>query len=460
MMLDKNQVLERLAAAPDEWTAVLHGAEIGDVDFRNHSFDRPAVFAGARFAGNADFSRATFKKSAAFGSCVFDQPASFRNCTFERGAYFSNASFRGVDFFMGTFCGTAHFWRARFRGKADFSQVKVRRAEWLPASHDGQANFSWARFDDSAVFTYAEFEWPVYLHRTVFKGDVYLDQCIFHGNVTLYGKRTDVLVPRFGLVDPERMRRLEQAGLFTPDTEAYREYRNERVSEFVCFTGILSREDLARRLCQAADLPEDDKVAILTEWQEGAQRMFADSHLVTFRGARFNDLERLFVKYVDLDRVVLDRDVAGTAKERKKFEARLKQDSFDIFISHASEDKAAIARPLSEKLQEMGLLVWLDENEIEIGEELLASLNNGMTQSRFGLMIISKAFIEKKWTQFEVKQLLKMSKQTGKRLFFIWHGVNEEQVSAWSPELAKRVALASDRYSLDQLGLRLAEAMR
>jgi hypothetical protein len=459
-MLDKSQVIERLSAAPDDWAAMLHGADIGDVDFRGHVFERPAIFAGAHFAGNADFSKATFKKYATFHSSVFDKPAKFSDCKFEQGAFFTMATFQSVDFFLCTFYGTAHFWRTDFRGKADFSQMKVQRADWLPANHDGQANFSWSCFHEDALFTYAEFEWPVYLHRTVFKGDVYMDQCRFSDNVMLYGKQNDVLFSRFGLVEPSLVRILENKKVFTPDTELFRDYQNERVSEFVCFNKILSREDLTQKLEQIHEVLENDRSVILNEWQRGAQKMFADNRLVTFRGAQFKDLEKLSVKYVDLDRSVFDRDVAGTLKQRKAFEERLKQDSFDLFISHASEDKAGIARPLSQRLQQMGFLVWFDENQIEVGEELLASLNKGISQSRFGLIIISQAFINKKWTQYEVKQLLKMSKNAGKKLFFIWHGVNEEQVKTWSPELGSRVAFISERFSVDDLGLELAKAMR
>ena|ERR1035441_962014 len=36
---------------------------------------------------------------------------------------------------------------------------------------------------------------------------------------------------------------------------------------------------------------------------------------------------------------------------------------WDVFISHASEDKATVARPLAELLRKAGLKVWLDENQ-------------------------------------------------------------------------------------------------
>jgi hypothetical protein len=43
---------------------------------------------------------------------------------------------------------------------------------------------------------------------------------------------------------------------------------------------------------------------------------------------------------------------------------------WDGFISHASEDKATVARPLAFRLQQLGLHVWMDETQLRIGDSL------------------------------------------------------------------------------------------
>ena len=40
--------------------------------------------------------------------------------------------------------------------------------------------------------------------------------------------------------------------------------------------------------------------------------------------------------------------------------------SFDVFISHASEDKDEIVRPLAHALMQQGLDVWYDEFELRL----------------------------------------------------------------------------------------------
>jgi hypothetical protein len=460
-MLEKDHVLDMLSKAPDGSQAIFNGALIGALDFQNHVFGRPLNFSGAIFTGHADFSGTTFHSFANFDSTVFHKPASFRSSRFERGVQFSVASLQKADFFQTRVNGVALFWRTIFHQTADFSQMKVCRVDWESRTSNGELNFSWARFDEKAVFTYAEIDWPAYFHRTLFAGDVFFDQCIFHDTLYLYGKRNDVLFPRFGLIDPETVGSLEAAGIFRPDTERHRTYKGRRLSEFVLFNNVLTEADLMQKLEQLSfELLAGEVTAIQRAWREGARSMFAENHLVTFRGTDLKKLEQFTCKYVDTDNVHLDRDVAGPPARRKAFEAKLKADSFDLFLSHASEDKEQLARPLCSKLRELGYVVWLDESQIEAGDQLVQSLDSGIHTSRCGLIVLSQAFMRKKWTRYEVDQLLEASRNSGKKLFFLWHGVSEDEVRAWSPELADRVAFITERYSLDELALRLARAMR
>lgn len=43
------------------------------------------------------------------------------------------------------------------------------------------------------------------------------------------------------------------------------------------------------------------------------------------------------------------------------------QPAYDVFISHATEDKDDLVRPLAEALRERGLDVWYDEFELKVG---------------------------------------------------------------------------------------------
>ena len=79
---------------------------------------------------------------------------------------------------------------------------------------------------------------------------------------------------------------------------------------------------------------------------------------------------------------------------------------FDVFISHATEDKMTVAGPLAHALEERDVRVWYDEFELRIGDSLRRSIDNGISQSRFGLVVLSKPFFDKDWPQYELDGLV------------------------------------------------------
>ena len=78
---------------------------------------------------------------------------------------------------------------------------------------------------------------------------------------------------------------------------------------------------------------------------------------------------------------------------------------FDVFISHASEDKKHLVRPLVDILQHYGAQVWYDEFALKPGTSLSRSIEKGLTDANFGLVVLSESFFRKSWTGFELQGL-------------------------------------------------------
>ncbi len=116
---------------------------------------------------------------------------------------------------------------------------------------------------------------------------------------------------------------------------------------------------------------------------------------------------------------------------------------WDVFISHASEDKDDFVRPLAEGLQERGLSVWFDEFELRVGDSLRESIDRGLSQSRFGIVVFSPHFFRKQWPQNELNGLVTRESAGAKVILPIWHNVDAEEVRAVSPVLVDRVAISS-----------------
>jgi hypothetical protein len=56
----------------------------------------------------------------------------------------------------------------------------------------------------------------------------------------------------------------------------------------------------------------------------------------------------------------------------------------DVFISHASEDKDAVARPLAKELLRRGHSVWFDEYELVLGDSLRENIDRGLAVALSG----------------------------------------------------------------------------
>lgn len=113
---------------------------------------------------------------------------------------------------------------------------------------------------------------------------------------------------------------------------------------------------------------------------------------------------------------------------------------FDVFISHASEDKEHVVRPLKELLEKSGCTVWLDEAVLEIGDKLRAKIDQGLQKSRFGIVILSPAFFAKDWPQYELDALLDREMSGGGKVILpVWHDVGKKDLSKYSNALAMRV---------------------
>jgi formylglycine-generating enzyme required for sulfatase activity len=118
---------------------------------------------------------------------------------------------------------------------------------------------------------------------------------------------------------------------------------------------------------------------------------------------------------------------------------------WDVFISHAWEDKEAFARPLAKALEREGLRVWFDEFTLRVGDSLRRSIDHGLANSRYGVVILSPNFFVKEWPQKELDGLAAREVSGEKVILPVWHNITADQVRKYSPTLADRVAVLSDR---------------
>ncbi|MFJ3800471.1 toll/interleukin-1 receptor domain-containing protein [Streptomyces sp. NPDC090088] len=134
--------------------------------------------------------------------------------------------------------------------------------------------------------------------------------------------------------------------------------------------------------------------------------------------------------------------------------------TWDVFISHASEDKAVVARPLREALTRLGVSVWLDEAELRIGHSLRRKIDEGIRASRYGVVILSESFFSKGWTNHELDGLVTRNVAGEQSLLPVWHNLSADGVRRYSPSLADKMALSTADYSIDKIAEQIADVVK
>ena len=119
--------------------------------------------------------------------------------------------------------------------------------------------------------------------------------------------------------------------------------------------------------------------------------------------------------------------------------------AWDVFVCHATEDKDDFARPLARELEKRGLTVWFDEWELKVGARVRRSIDDGLAQSQYGVVVISPRFFEKQWAQQELDGLSARESDGRDLILPVWHNIGAAAVRAHSPTLADRMATDSSK---------------
>ncbi|MDJ0843572.1 DUF1883 domain-containing protein [Crocosphaera sp.] len=136
------------------------------------------------------------------------------------------------------------------------------------------------------------------------------------------------------------------------------------------------------------------------------------------------------------------------------------QRQYDVFISHASEDKEDIVRELAKALKNEGLQVWYDEFELKIGDSLRRKIDRGLARSRVGLVIPSPSFIRKGWTNYELDGIITRTVTGEQILLPIWHKISKREVIEFSPSIADKVARNTANHTVEEIATKISNLLR
>jgi TIR domain len=132
----------------------------------------------------------------------------------------------------------------------------------------------------------------------------------------------------------------------------------------------------------------------------------------------------------------------------------------DVFICHASDDKEGFVRPLAGALRSLGVLVWYDEFSLGIGDSISREIDKGIAGARFGIVVISRAFLGRQWPEHELRGLVNRDIEEDLKILPIWHGVSKEEVRKFSPSLSDKFAIDTRTVDAQEAAIRILRMVR
>ena len=156
----------------------------------------------------------------------------------------------------------------------------------------------------------------------------------------------------------------------------------------------------------------------------------------------------------------LVRPVGLESSDDPRATAPIPEDHYDVFISHAAEDKDAIVRRLANSLVSLEVRVWYDEFTLRIGDSIRRKIDAGLARSRFGVVVISPAFLKKNWPQYELDGLVTREMNGDQMILPLWHQVTKEEVISYSPSLADKVARNTSDFTVEEIAEEIADVIK
>lgn len=251
--------------------------------------------------------------------------------------------------------------------------------------------------------------------------------------------------------------------------------RNALDSKCADLKGKISDAEAAIRKTKSASTVKS-KLSQITAWQKEESRKATESanigKKISEKRTKRNDA------YKKMQKAQLDEDKKKDKKMKSmqaSYENRVREltsqlsakplitevvhvyeassEKYDVFVSHAWEDKESFVDEFVAELEKLDIKVWYDKQRIKWGDSMRARIDDGLKKSKFGIAVISPDYIAdgKYWTKAELDGLFQLESVNGKMLLPIWHNITKQQVMNYSPIIASKLAMTTASMTAEEI---------
>lgn len=134
-------------------------------------------------------------------------------------------------------------------------------------------------------------------------------------------------------------------------------------------------------------------------------------------------------------------------------------EEYDVFVSHAFEDKEDFVDDLVAEMRKLDLKVWYDSDKLKWGDSMREKIDRGLSKSKYGVVVLSPNYIAEQiyWTKAELNGLFQVETINGKTILPIWHNLTKKQVVEYSPIIADRKAMTTASMTAEEIANELKD---
>lgn len=133
---------------------------------------------------------------------------------------------------------------------------------------------------------------------------------------------------------------------------------------------------------------------------------------------------------------------------------------YDVFLSHANADKDDFVESLKQSFDKLGISVFYDKDSIEWGDDWKQKIYDGLANCKYGVIVVSKNFLNRKWTEKELKELLSRQSESGHKLILpIAYDIDMPTIYKKYKKLSDIQFIDASKYSIQDITIQLAKIM-
>ena len=233
--------------------------------------------------------------------------------------------------------------------------------------------------------------------------------------------------------------------------------KNRQIQEYQDEVSRISKDraDITKRIAEKRKSRADKAVKLQRE--EVADRKKRDYSQKSIQQGYENRIEELTAQINKQLGTPLDQSIpiSGSYIETDNEE-------YDVFISHAWEDKVDFVDDFVTELNQLDIKVWYDKQRIVWGDSMRARIDDGLKKSKFGVAVISPNYIAegKYWTKAELDGLFQLESINGKYILPIWHNITKKGVMEYSPIIAGKLAMTTASMTPKEIAYELVKLLR